>query len=397
MPILYLHQYFKTPKEPGGTRSYWFAKELIKKGFDVTMLTSRNKQTKLIEKEEFDGINVIYIRNPYDNNMHIYQRLISFMKFMVVSTYIALRQKNIQLVFATSTPLTIGFPALILKWFKGKNFIFEVRDLWPEFPIQIGALQNKLLQKLAICFEKIIYNNSEHVIALSPGMKEGVAKYIPEQKVSEIPNMAKIDFFFPRKINEKIAKQFDINIQKFNVIHFGAMGVANGLEYIIETAKICEEKQISDVEFLFLGEGMTEKKLKQLVHSFGLSNVKFLGAQPMSITSEIVNIADCSIVSFLNLPVLETNSPNKLFDSLSAGKPIIVNSAGWTKQMVEANNCGMFTDPESPLELWEKISFLKKNPSICKEMSHNARKLAETTYDKSILSKKFAKLIKEYV
>ena len=178
--ILYIHQYFKTPKEPGGTRSYWIAQQLIKSGFNVTMLTTSPNIEKSIERKIIDGINVIYLKIPYNQKMNVYKRLITFIKFMVKSTFYAIKEKDVDLIIATSTPLTIGFPAIVVKKIKRIPYIFEVRDLWPEVPIQMGGLKNRVLQKLAISFEKKIYKNALHIVALSPGMVKGVLKYEPK-------------------------------------------------------------------------------------------------------------------------------------------------------------------------------------------------------------------------
>ena len=158
-----------------------------------------------------------------------------------------------------------------------------------------------------------------------------------------------------------------------------------------ESAKLMRDD--ATVEFIFAGGGSQEKELKNMVESFGLNNVKFLGRFSMKEMSELVNLSDVSMVSFKDLPILYTNSPNKLFDSLSAGKPIIVNSAGWTKDMVEEHKCGYYVNPNKPNELVEKIKYLQSNPQIVEEMGANSRKLAETKYDKSILCKQFADVV----
>ncbi|MCD8400506.1 glycosyltransferase family 4 protein [Tenacibaculum finnmarkense] len=391
MNILYIHQYFKTPKEPGGTRSYWIAKELLKKGHSVTMLTTSSQIEEKVKKENIDGIDVIYLKVPYNQKMSILTRLKSFFSFMIKSTYIALKVKNIDLVIATSTPLTIGFPALVLKFFKKIPYLFEVRDLWPEVPIQMGGLNNKFLQKLAIGFEKIIYKKALHIIALSPGMEKGVLKFVSQKKVSMIPNMAKIDAFFPRDKNFKLLESLNLKKESFKVIHFGALGLANGAHTIINTAKLLKDN--NEIEFIFIGGGATEADLIKECDANNLKNVKFLGRFAMSETAEIVNFCHVSIVSFLDLPILYTNSPNKLFDSLSAGKPILVNSAGWTKDLVEKYNCGFYANPKHPQELADKIIFLKNNIKEREIMSQNSRNLAETKYDKSILCAQFADIV----
>lgn len=393
--ILYIHQYFKIPQEPGGTRSYWIARKLIEHGYKVTMLTSSSSIEKKVEKKDIDGISVIYLKVPYDQKMGFFKRLLSFVRFMILSIYHSYRVPHKDLVISTSTPLSVGFPALLLKKIKKIPYVFEVRDLWPEVPIQMGGVKNKLAIKFLKKFEKSIYMNSLHVIALSPGMKDGVVQYIDESKVTVIPNMSKIDEFWPREWNIEMMKSFDLSPESFKVIHFGALGLANGAEYIVEAAKIL--KNNTEIEFLFVGEGSMEVELVDLCKENELNNVKFLGRFSMKDTSEIVNFSDVSIVSFLDLPILYTNSPNKLFDSLSAAKPIIVNSPGWTKDLVEDNTCGYYVDPNNPNELVEKLLFLKSNPDIVQEMGRLSRKLAETKYDKSILCEEFAQLINKQV
>ena len=391
MHILYIHQYFKTPKEPGGTRSYWIAQELIKESHSVTMLTTSSSIEKRTEKAIIDNINVVYLKVPYNQKMSISGRLKSFLSFMVKSSYQSFLVKDVDLVLSTSTPLTVGFPALLLKWFKKIPFVFEVRDLWPEVPIQMGGLTNPILKKIAILFEKTIYKNAKHIVALSPGMADGVLKYVPKEKVSMIPNMAKIDLFWPRAINIDLMTSLGLQRDSFKLVHFGALGQANGAMAIIESAKLV--KNDPTFEFIFIGGGATEEDLKKECELSQLKNVHFLGRFPLDKTSEIVNFCDVSVVSFKDLPILYTNSPNKLFDSLSAGKPIIVNSAGWTKSMVEENKCGYYVNPHHPDELIEKIKLLQDNEALKFELGKNARELAEKKYDKSILCKEFVEVI----
>ena len=394
MKIIYIHQYFTTPQEPGGTRSYWISKALVERGHKVVMITATNKFHPNAGVEMIDGIEVHYVKNQYSNYMSKLAKVNSFAKFLFQSVKEAGKVKGADVVFATSTPLTVGGVALALKRLKKLPYIFEVRDLWPEFPIQIGAINNKLLQKILRKFEKRIYDKANHVVALSPGMKDGVvAAGTPEDKVTMVPNMSKPEEFFPHEHDMEVANKFGIDTSKFNIIHFGSMGRANGLQYIVETAKLAQEKGIQDVDFLFMGDGATLPELEELTKKYGLKNVKFLGNHPMKTVVEVVNLCDASITSFLNLPILKTNSPNKLFDSLSAGKPIIVNSAGWTKDLVEKENCGFYVDPETPEDFVNKILMYKDNSDKLQEWGRNARKLSETTFNRSLLANQVAEVI----
>lgn len=394
MNILYIHQYFVTPQEPGATRSYWISKELVKRGHHVIVITGNSESKHEPGRFDRDGIDVIYVNNLYNNSQTKFQKVWSFVKFIFQSISVAMKEKDVDLVYATSTPLTIGAVALALRMLKGWRYVFEVRDLWPEFPIQVGAVKNPVLIWLLRKFEKRIYKCSEHVVALSPGMQEGIVKVgTPIEKTSMIPNMSKPDIFHPHEVNHEVVKRFNLDLNKFNVIHFGMLAVANGLEYIVNAAIKLKKRGNQDINFIFMGEGAMEPELKEIVKREGLTNVQFLGNYPVGVVAEVTNCCGASITSFKNLPILATNSPNKLFDSLSAGKPIIVNSAGWTKDMVEQENCGFYVDVEKPEMLAEKLLEYKDQKELLEEWGKNSRRLSVEVYDKAKLSAQVADVL----
>ena len=394
MNILYIHQYFLTPQEPGGTRSYWISQELIKRGHNVTMITgTNNAQHKEPKEEMVDGIRVIYLPNQYSNYMGAGKRILSFVKFMFRAIVAGWKQKDVDLVFATSTPLTVGAVAIALKWTKGWKYVFEVRDLWPEGLIQEGITNPVIVWALRL-LEKMSYHKAEHVIALSPGMRDGVMKVgTKDGECTMVPNMSKPDKFFPREPNIEIVENFGINLDKFNLVHFGAMGFDNYNEYIVEAAKLAQEQGKDRLNFILLGDGSTVPTIKKMISDYGLKNIQYLGNHKMNVVSDIVNCCSACIVSFRNIPILATNSPNKMFDSLSAGKPIIVNSAGWTKDLVEEENCGCFVDPEKPQDLVDALEDIANSPEKCKIWGENSRRLSVEKFDKSILSAKVADVL----
>lgn len=394
MKVLYIHQYFVFPQEPGGTRSYWISKELVRRGHEVVMVTGTNKNHPEAEEIDADGIHVIYVKNAYSNYMSSMERIKSFMRFVFKAINVSRKQKNVDMVFATSTPLTVGVVALWLKFTKRWKYVFEVRDLWPEALIQEGGINNGIIKWGLRLLEKWSYKYSSHVVALSPGMRDGVLKVgTPEEKCTMIPNMSKPDKFYPHEPKKEVVSQFNLDLKKFNIIHFGSMGICNGLEYIIEAARIAQKQGYDDLNFVFLGDGATQPELKRKSEEYQLRNVQFLGNHKMDTVSEIVNCCDASITSFSNIPILATNSPNKLFDSLSAGKPIIVNSAGWTKDMVEKDDCGFYVSPERPQELVDKLNEVKNDKDKLKRWGENARNLSLNVFNKELLTAKVVDVI----
>ncbi len=392
MKILYIHQYFKTPKQAGGTRSYWICRALIDAGHQVVMVTARDNKTNATEEEVVDGINVYYVNNIYNNRLSIAQRMKSFFQFMIKSYVVARKEVGVDLVYATSTPLSVGITALFLKWFNGKDFVFEVRDLWPDVPISMGAINNKFLQKMVYYLEKTIYDGAAQIVALSIGMREHIiSKGIDSKKIRVIPNMSKNKAFYSRDIEPVTYEEFDLEKDKFYAIHFGAMGRVNGLDYIIDSAKLLKDNK--DIVFLLVGDGSERERLQNLCVEYDLSNVKFLGPYSMQKVSRLVNLSACSVVSVADLKIFETNSANKYFDTLAAQKPVIVNFKGWIKDEVECARCGAYVNVKKPQELADLLADWSESPQKINDMGLNSRKLAEDKYDKELLTSQVVNII----
>lgn len=358
------------------------------------MIAGRQNREKNREVKIIDGIKVVYFNAPYDNAMGMTRRVTTFLKFMFWSTWELLNQKKVDLVIVTSPPLSVGFPVLIQSLFNKAPFLFEVRDLWPEVLVQMGKLKNPILKKIAYAFEKQIYKKARHVVALSPGMKEGIVTTgVAPQKVSVISNMAKIDRFWPRAKDIFIFEKFKLNPTSFKVIYFGTLGYANGLDNFVNAAKLARLKHIEDIDFVLIGNGAMKIRYEEAKNKEEINHLMIHDTLPMDEISELVNACDVSYVGFSHVPVLKTNSSNKFFDTLSAGKPVIINYDGWMKDIIEKGECGIAVHPTDPDDLLKGIIALKENPETVKKMGQNARRLAETQYDKSILCRKFADVV----
>ena len=402
--ILYIHQYFKTREGYSSTRSYEFATRLVNAGHEVTMLTGDSRITEkekpiskglISKKYNIDGIDVIAIKDNYSNYMSKMSRIFTFLSFLILSSLQGLFLKKHDVIYATSTPLTIGVPAIVISFFKRIPYVFEVRDLWPEAPIQMGIIKSNFLIKLLKKFERIVYKKAAHIVALSPGMVEGVLnENISESKVSMIPNSCDIELFSEENSDASIYKEKYKLGDNFVAIHPGSMGIANGLFYIVEAAKILEDMGNQRVKILLTGDGATKPKLEKYCKDNNLSNVIFTGRIPKNDMPNLLATTDISITSFLNIPILATNSPNKFFDSLAAGKPVIVNSNGWTKDIVEKNNIGFYVDPESPKELALLLDELCKSTRYkLKDKGKRAREVAENEFDRNKLAEKLEQIL----
>lgn len=379
MKVLYIHQYFRTPDEGGAIRSYYLAKGMVDNGIEVELITSHNKPFE--EVKDVEGIRVHYLPVFYDNDLGFLKRIISFYKFMRMVRKKTRTIQNVDLCYATSTPLTIGLSALKIKKEFGIPYYFEVRDLWPEAPVQLGVIKNRFIKSYLEWLEKKVYKHADKIIALSPGIKEQIEKRQPHKMVEVIPNMSDIAFFKPESKNPELEEFFDVK-DKMVVSYFGAIGAANHLEYLLAAANASLKAKLP-VLFLIIGIGSQTEKLKYLVKHFGLTNVRFIQFQNKHNLKRILNITDAAYVSFAKKPILETNSPNKFFDALASGKLIITNTKGWVKDICEKDKCGFYYDPNKPTDFVTQIQvFLAKNEQL-KTFQVNARKVGETQFSRA--------------
>jgi glycosyltransferase involved in cell wall biosynthesis len=388
MKILYIHQYFKTPDEGGANRSYFMAQALKAKGHEVEMLTAHNESKSLTRN--LDGLKVHYLPVRYENQFGFVKRIKAFLNFIILCKRFLRKQNDYDKIIVTSTPLTVGFIALWAQKKFNTPYIFEVRDLWPEAPIQMGVIRNPLLKIWLEKQELKFYKNAERVIALSPGMRNHIEKRAPEVKVELIPNVADCDFFEQvEKKDEDLVLHYGVK-NKFVVSYFGAVGPVNDLMSLIKCAEL---SRYLPIRFLIMGEGSSLLEVKNYVAKNQLKNVFFIPYGTKEDVRDVMNVTDACYVSFLHKPVLRTNSPNKFFDAIASGKLIITNIQGWIRGLVEKRHIGFFADSDFPAEFGEKIKPFIDSPELLKKYQKASRSTAEQFFSRTELSHHFVQTI----
>jgi glycosyltransferase involved in cell wall biosynthesis len=378
MRILYLHQFFVTRAGVGGTRSYEFARRFVARGHSVRMVTAEGGDRTV------DGIEVAGVRGGYSDYVSATavsypRRMWAFARFALAATRAALRRPRPDVVYASSPPLTIALPALAAAARWRAPLVFEVRDLWPEAPIQMGALRNPLARRLARTLERFVYRRSTRLIALSPGIRAGVlATGVAEERVALVPNASDLDLFDPAPREPG---------DRFTVSYFGTMGEANDLSAAVEAARLLPE-----VEFVLMGDGKRRADLQRGAPE----NVAFPGvAASKQEVAALAARSDACLTLFKDVPVLATNSPNKLFDGFAAGRPAIVNMNGWMRALVEENEAGLYVRAGDGDDLAAKITWLRDHPAEAAAMGRNARALAEREFDRDLLAERVLELLEE--
>lgn len=399
MNVLYLHQHFATREGAGGTRSYEFARYLLRQGHQVTMVTAHRQAGGIenVRDQKIDGIDVISLGGFYSNHLSARQRMREFFRFMWKCSRLRDLPAQPDVVIATSTPLTIGIPGRVLAKRYGIPFVFEVRDLWPQAPIELQALRNPIAIRIAKRLERWLYRVADRIIPLSPGMEQGVLDAGGDPaKITTIPNASDIDLFNPVHRDRTLLEQFGV-ADRFVAVHGGSMGAANGLDYLVKAARVLAARGEDDIHILICGYGGTRDALEALCAEWNLTNVTFTGSIPRKQLGAIVSSVDVAITSFKNLPVLATNSPNKLFDGLAAGIPNIVNSAGWTKTLVEEADAGVYVDVTTPEALADALIRYRDDEQLRRRHGQHARALAESTFAREKLAGEFCRVLESAV
>jgi glycosyltransferase involved in cell wall biosynthesis len=355
---------------------------------EVSIITAHNHRQYL--KRNIDGIEVHYLPVAYDNRFGFFTRSWSFLKFVWGAVRLSSPFKDIDYCYAISVPLTVGLAA---QWLKRRHripYLFEVGDLWPDAPVQMGFVNNYFFQTLLYRLEKSIYKSADSVVALSPSIQSAIEKKVPGKKVHLLPNMADCEYYRPETKNPVLEDKYNVK-GKFVVSYIGAIGLANGLDYILECANASRKAELP-IHFFICGDGALVNRLKGNVEQMGLPNLTFIDFTNRDGVKALLNVTDATFICYKPLPVLETGSPNKFFDGLAAGKLILVNFGGWIRKEIEENECGVYTDPHQPTDFVKKIKPFLSDKGLLTAYQKASRMLAEKKYSRELLSKKFVTL-----
>jgi glycosyltransferase involved in cell wall biosynthesis len=349
MRIVYLHQYYCNPQMTGGIRSYEQARRLVARGHEVHVITTDitpGKRDLGWRETVDDGVHVHWFSVPYSNNMSYARRLRAFAEFMILAAAKSARLKA-DLVFATSTPLTVAVPGVLSARLRRVPFVFEVRDLWPEVPIEMGALRNPLARRLAGGLADFAYRNAAEVVALSPGMAAGVTARRPATKVTMVPNAADLALFEVRpEAVRRFREQHRWLGDRPLIVYTGALGAVNGVEYLVRAARRLHELD-PGVQVLIVGHGKEWEPTKQLAADAGLlgHSVHMWEKVPKADLPVILGAATLSTSFVRPIRALWDNSANKFFDALAASRPIAINYGGWQADLLGETGAGLVLDP----------------------------------------------------
>lgn len=396
MKVLYFHQHFSTPRGAAGNRSYWMASRLVERGHKVTMVCGSSQTGdrglegpfyRGTREGEVDGIHVIELDLSYSNSDSFIKRTRTFLWFAFRSIGVAMFKKY-DLVFATSTPLTAGIPGIFARWMRKKPFVFEVRDLWPELPREMGVITNPVVLGLMGILEWATYRSAHRLIGLSPGIVKGIARLgVPEKNIAMVPNGCDLEIFGR---SDSPWRPQGVKKDDLMAIFTGAHGIANGLDAVLDAGAELKRRGRNNIKLVLVGDGQLKPALQARAQREGLDNVIFHSPVKKDHLAGLMADADLGMQILANVPSFYYGtSPNKFFDYIAAGLPVLNNYPGWLAEMITEYDCGFAVPPEDPAAFADALEKAEAEREELEGMGRQARELAEKEFGRKKLADDF--------
>lgn len=392
MHVAVFLQYYHTPDCPTAARPYALVERLAR-DHEVTVVTTRAWEAKrLADRHPWvpEGARLVRFDVPYDNAMGPLARLRAFADYAVRAVAHGLRSLRPDLILGSSTPLTAAMAAATVAWGRAVPWIFEVRDLWPDFPIQMGALDGPGLTHALYGLEAALYRSAAHVVTVSPDMEQHVRTVAPGIPTSMLPygtDLDCVDTLSPAR-KEALRDRLGLDGRSL-VLYAGTLGRANAIPTLLAAADRLADR--SDVLLGIAGRGYHEDTVRRAARRH--DHVRLLDPRPYPDALTLFSVADLSLVPFVDRPVLSTNAPSKFFDSLATGTPVIITNPGWTRRFVDRHECGWFVPPESPDALAARVRSLLDRPEALAAAGTRGEAAARRRFDRAEIMDRYARLV----
>jgi glycosyltransferase involved in cell wall biosynthesis len=401
MHTLLIHQAFAAASDPGGTRHLELAGHVVKAGdkftivaSDVNYTTGRRvtPETHLVSEQQIEGVRILRSYTPASVHRSYLWRVFAFLTFMITSVILGLKAGPVDLVMGTSPPIFQALSAWMVARIRRKPFLLEIRDLWPEFAIDIGVLKNPVLIALSRRLEKFLYARATHLLVNSPAYRAYlVSKGVPIDKISLVSNGVDPGMFHPGDRGEQVREEFGLH-NKFVVTYAGALGMANDIDTLLRAAERLRDN--SAVHIVLVGDGKERPRLEEQVRVRGLSNVTFAGAQPKRRIPELLAASNACVALLKDIPMFRTTYPNKVFDYMAAGRPTILVIDGVIRDVIEAARGGIFVRPGDAAGVADVILTLAGNPGLAQEMGRTAREYVVQNFNRCDQAGDFIRLLR---
>ncbi|RAK64165.1 glycosyltransferase family 4 protein [Hymenobacter edaphi] len=396
MRIAVFSQYHTNPDCPATSRHYTLLQHIARR-HEVTLITTNTWERQRLTRQYPwlpEGVQMLAADIPYHNRMGVAARGWAFVKYMGYAWRQGLRIPKPDVIWGISTPLSAAWVAGQVARQRRVPWVFEVQDLWPTFPIEMGVVRNRLAQQQLYAAERRLYEQARHIVTLSPGMTDYVRQLgFAEAKISTILNGTDLDQAARATPDAVAALRQEHGLQgRPVVLYAGTFGRANDIPTLVRAAEMLY-RQRPEVVWLFMGHGYDEPLLREAATR--CPAIRLVPPQPRHAVFTWLAAADVSVVSFINKPVLDTNSPAKFYDSLAVGTPVVVTNPGWTKDFVQEHRCGWYVPAEQPQPLAEQVATVLSNPAETRAAGQRGQAVARQLFDRQQLAARMQLILEQ--
>ena len=405
MRILFLSHYFPPEVNAPASRTYEHCRQWVKDGHQVTVVTCapnhpRGKvyggyKNRLYFTEVVEGIKVVRVWTYVTANEGFFKRTANYVSYMVAAIIAAPFLHSTDVVLSTSPQFFNGLAGYFVSRIKRAPWILEIRDLWPESILAVGAIRNKTIIRMLEYLEMFAYRKADRIVPVTDAFAQYmIDKGIDGAKIEVIKNGVDLDFYQLR--TRDIALQRELGIEdKFVASYFGTHGMAHHLETILEAAD--KLRQHSDIVFLLVGDGAEREHILSMRDEMDLDNVIMLGQQSKEKMPDFWAISDVSLVLLKKMDLFKTVIPSKIFESMAMKKPVILGVEGESRELLETAKGGVAIEPENSRQLADSMLQLAQNTGLCEELGDNGRVFVARFYDRNKLARRYAELITSLV
>ena len=407
--VLFLSHYFPPEGNAPATRVYAFCRRWVRRQkdpCDVTVITCAPNvpdgkvypgyRNRLSSREEIDGIDVIRVWTYLAANAGTVKRIMNFISFMLAASVRAMFLRRPDVVIGTSPQFFNGWAGVIVSRLRRAPFILEIRDIWPESIVAVGAMRPGRLVRFLEWLELRMYAAADHVVTVGEGYRRQLLeKHVPAERMTVITNGIDTERLQPREPDADLQRRFNPD-GRFVCSYVGTVGMAAGLEIVIRAATVLKERGRHDVRFLIVGDGATREELEKRVHEAEHDDmITLTGRQPKEAISAFLSISDCCLVHLRKTGLFETVLPSKIFEAAAMERPVVMGVGGFAADLVRDAGCGICIEPENEIQLVDAIVQLQADPHLRRQLGRQGRESLVARYDVDRLSEEYLSLIRQ--
>ena len=406
MHILYVSQYFPPEMGAPAARVYELAREWVRMGHRVTVITGfPNHPTGVVppeyrgrwfQREDRDGIEVVRTWLYAAPNKGTTRRILNYLSFPLTAVCLGVPAvRSCDVVIGTSPQLLVGLAGCAAGMLLRRPFVFEVRDLWPDGIEAVEAIRSRSVLKALRFVEEFLYRRAAKIVAVTYSTPRIlVSRGFDEAKMAVVPNGVDLELFERGSRDNEVRRRYAPS-DRFVVSYIGTHGMAHALEQVLDAAESLKSE--GGYRFLLVGEGAEKDRLEARARERGLSNVTFVGQQPRELIPAFYQASDACLVPLKDIPLHKAVLPSKMFEIMGVARPILLCAAGEARELMEEAGAGLAVDPEAPEQLVAAIRKLGEDADLCRRLGEQGRTFVEASFSRSALARKYAAILENVV